>query len=245
MQIDQKDPRFEIIVDREGRPRRIVRDGQSVGRHMMLMDAAPPRQRWSSVRDAFADARIAGADGHNHRPGFRTAFEDGSGSALDAAGHVLNNSRRTVADAYSAYDAEKAAEYKQSKGLGSGRQSDPHVEGGSFDLRGQKAGDACTLNGAPGRLRRGSDGKLRCIPDEGGVGFSPAVDSRSCPDCAGSGDCKTCNGDGFIDDDDDDADQIVERTQNNTERTRRTDHRSVMDTSYQQYDDALRNAWRR
>ncbi len=178
--IDANDPRYEIVLDADGRRKRIVRDGVTMTFNVSLMDAV---QRDVATRGYhFTDARptritaLDGGTGVNslNRPGFRVLGEmpeTGSGDFLDAEAHVANNARQAVFAArralYDEYDLRKSQEYLTP--TGSGEKS----------MIGSREGDACMLNGFPGTLRKGSDGKLRCIPIDGAAaGYSPAVDAQ-------------------------------------------------------------------
>ena len=189
MQIDPTDDRYEIITDHEGRRKRIVRDGVRVTVGMRFMDSVQRKVAQSGYH--FADvaaarpARITTLDGGTgvnslNRPGFRVfgeMKETGSGDVFDAVAAVSNYNHQVMHDArqvaYDQYTADLQNAYKNPPGL-------TPVGEGENQVIGQREGDACSLNGFPGTLRRGADGRLRCIPDEGAdaAGYSPAVDSQ-------------------------------------------------------------------
>ena len=170
-------------------------------------------------RQRFHDVAAAdGSDNGLRRPGFRHVAELGTGDSADTFAHTASRGRQAM---YDAYDAAKAKEYL--------------TGAGTHAMRPAAEGSICMTNDKePGHIRNGV-----CVADDD----RSATDSRSCQTCGGSGDCQDCDGSGVIDEPDDKFDRIVERTQNATERTRRTD--SLRDAEYAKYDEMLRNAWRR
>jgi hypothetical protein len=160
---------------------------------------------------------------------------------------VRDRHRQEAAAAYRAYDAEKATEW----------MGNPPTGAGSRGPIGQRAGDLCTLNGWPGRLRRDTEGNFYCD-----IGAHDAAATRQCPDCDGAGvdvdggTCETCGGTGTVDDSvERNANEAVSNTSTHHEsfgRRRMTggdqvarDHRNKMAAYYAVYEDELRNAWKR
>ncbi len=48
--------------------------------------------------------------------------------------------------------------------------------------RKSQEGDSCSLNGFPGTIRRGKDGKLHCVPNDPnqrGANYSPPLDAKT------------------------------------------------------------------
>lgn len=121
MQIDPNDPRYEIIVDHDGKRRKILRDGATISYPVRFMDSI---QRDIAQRGYFADARsarVTAADGTSmglHKPGYRIARENLTGDAGDAASHILNAARRETARQYALYDEQKSREYLTPSGVG-------------------------------------------------------------------------------------------------------------------------------
>lgn len=118
----------------------VIIDGQSV---KVLKDGHSFR-----VPMTMADARSPSPHLHDgrggpvgHRPGF--AF------TIDSA---ISDAKRRL---YDEYDAEISQAY-----------TSPPTGFGSREFIGQREGDLCTINGAQGRLRRGPDGQLVCVPDQ-------------------------------------------------------------------------------
>ena len=73
----------------------------------------------------------------SHRPGFRIA-----------------DAQRRDLSVYDEYDVEISNSWKK-----------PPSGFGSGEFVGQREGDLCTIDGAPGRLRKDDDGNLVCMPD--------------------------------------------------------------------------------
>lgn len=123
----------------------ILRDGQSVRVSLFMRDGAinpdlTPTQRGKALAHQQTQDAVARRFGLSdalqlHRPGFRYNTDSAA----------LERTRQ----AYALVDAEAANAWRK----------DPT---GTF--RGQQAGDLCTINGAPGHLRK-VNGKFECVPD--------------------------------------------------------------------------------
>jgi hypothetical protein len=114
----------------------ILKDGRSVTARMTMRDSA---DAWrSEMHASMTDAELA-----QHKPGFHRITDS---AALDR-----------VAQAYHDYDATDAQAYRHLTGWGG---SDATGE-----FRGQREGDQCTINGAPGHLRKTGKNKFECVPD--------------------------------------------------------------------------------
>jgi hypothetical protein len=144
---DFDDDTFEYINGKK-----CVRDGHQLRVPVYLMDGAlDPLQRAvaaSGVRvtDAF------GGDTMGSRPGWRIGVEDGSGSSIDALSH---HRRVSGAAMYQTYDAEISQRWR-------GEDADEDLAPGTPYVGAE--GQACTINGFPGRLVKGKDGELFCRP---------------------------------------------------------------------------------
>jgi hypothetical protein len=73
-------------------------------------------------------------------------------------------------------DRRRAAYDKFTSDLENAWRGNPPTGFGSHEPRGAQDGDICTINGAPGDLRCGSDGKLVCVPDGGKDATLPSTD---------------------------------------------------------------------
>jgi hypothetical protein len=138
------DDNFEVIINADGRRKKILRDGHRVRVPLMLRDSANPAltplQHAVASRQQLSDAELASC-----RPGFRY----GQRAMSDAK-----------ATAYQLYDAEIGRAYLKPLGFG----NDPALTGvGSHGPRQEPpAGGPCTKDGWPGVWRRGADGKMVC-----------------------------------------------------------------------------------
>jgi hypothetical protein len=150
----------------------ILRDGQSVRVPLYLKDGSinpdlTPTQRGKAaqqVQDQDAVARKFGlADAlQMHKPGFRRVTD---AAALER-----------VQEAYRAYDAADAQAYKQTRDYSEFSGAEPRNTGtgapgigrkasaGAYPYSASAEGSSCTVNGAPGRLRK-VNGGLECVPD--------------------------------------------------------------------------------
>jgi hypothetical protein len=95
------------------------------------------------MRDSLRQARITdGLGGTNlHRPGFRVGDRS------------LHDAKQA---AYDAYETEMQNAWRNPTG----------TQTGAGSPMGEREGDICTIDGYPGHLLRGPDGKLTCIPDK-------------------------------------------------------------------------------
>jgi hypothetical protein len=114
--------------------KRVLRDQHRI--RVRLADAKRSRDRSIPLTDGRGAPHMVG-----HRPGF---VIDASRAARDAK-----------AKAYEAYEHDLANRWRT-------RDDDPNGAGSSGPI-GQREGDLCTLNGFPGVLRPGPDGKLVCV----------------------------------------------------------------------------------
>jgi hypothetical protein len=134
----------------------ILRDGETLRVPLRMMDSWH-RDMERHFRDQRDRDRVTDANGDSGlgllRPGFR----------LLADADDLNDRRRAAYDKFT-LDLENAW------------QNNPPTGFGSHELRGAQEGDICTINGAPGHLRCGSDGKLVCVPDGGKDATLPSTD---------------------------------------------------------------------
>ena len=170
--INTTDDDFEIVRGIDGKPVRVLRDGGRIRVSMQMRDAALRDQRRGRKVKYDPRGRLAGTeeweeeeaddsmtihDGRGnpcgHRPGFLIA--------TDAA------ARSAKLKAYRDYQRDLESAYKN-----------PPTGAGSKGPRGQREGDLCTINGAPGHLQmRG--GQLVCVPDRRSDQPDPASDHRS------------------------------------------------------------------
>jgi len=135
---------FETVLDTDGRPKKILRDGHVMRVPLMFRDginpSLSPLQRAVADRHQLSDAELASC-----RPGFRYGGQ------------------RAAADRQAMYDAyDKAVSDAYLKPLGFG--NDPALTGaGSSGPRQEPpAGSPCTRNGWPGVWRRDDDGQMYC-----------------------------------------------------------------------------------
>jgi hypothetical protein len=134
---------FEIVLDTDGRPKKILRDGARVRVPLMFRDGVNPSL--TPLQHSVASRRqLSDAEVRSSRPGFRY----GARSALD---------RQAL---YDAYDAEIGRAYLTPEGFG----GDPRITGaGSHGQRQEPPeGSPCTRNGWPGVWRVGDDGEMFC-----------------------------------------------------------------------------------
>jgi hypothetical protein len=141
---------FEIILDVDGRPRKILRDGHRARVPLMLRDGVNPSltslQRAVANRSALSDSELSSC-----RPGFRY----GQRSAADR--QAMSDAK---AKAYQQYDAEIGRAYLTPEFGG----SDPRLTGfGSNGPRQEPPlGAPCTRNGFPGTWARNAAGQMYC-----------------------------------------------------------------------------------
>jgi hypothetical protein len=133
------DDDFETIIGHDGKPARVLRDGHSL--HVRFRDAQAARgqQPHSDGRQKLTDAdnrELAGC-----RPGYRMIDNE-----------QMRERRQWAADAYAEVEHRLSTAWKDQ---GNGRR---------FGTQGVE-GDQCTIDGAPGHLRRVA-GQLRCIADD-------------------------------------------------------------------------------
>jgi hypothetical protein len=134
------DDDFETIIGHDGKPARVLRDGRSV--RVRFRDAQAARGQPYAANDgrqALSDAERQALQGC--RPGYRMIDNE-----------QMRERRQRAADAYAEVEHRLSTAWKDQ---GNGRR---------FGTQGVE-GDACTINGAPGHLRRIA-GQLRCIADD-------------------------------------------------------------------------------
>jgi hypothetical protein len=209
---------FEIVIDADGRRKKVLRDGARLRVPMFLRDGqpnptlSPTQAAIAANRRQLSDQELASC-----RPGFRFA---------------TTARRDAKAEAYALYDAEVSNMWKTGFG------GDPRLTGaGSQGAIGQREGDICTVRGpqfpdafgSPGHLQR-RNGELVCVPDDG----DPAAARRS-------SDAKArlrARVDPDADEDEDDDDERVSVAQASS------DHQQRMAQIYDALDQELREAWR-
>ena len=127
----------------------LLKDGRKIRVPLQLRDAA----------SSFDNQRTLLVDAASHRPGFRTIVEDGSGSPHDAAAHCHRVLQDEVTKA-----REEYTHYVQNAWRGEDADDNPVAarERRGANYSNAKAGQSCSIDGAPGRLVRGEDGKLYC-----------------------------------------------------------------------------------
>ena len=141
--IDENDDEFVTIIGHDGKPTRVIRDGGHVRVRMSMMDHALP----PSVRAAMRDSTTPLHDGRGNKPGHKPGFV-----MSDAA-----QQNELKQQAYDLYDAAATSAWIGNPPTGAGER------GGQ---RGQREGDLCTINGAPGYLRYDDDAdEMVCVPD--------------------------------------------------------------------------------
>jgi hypothetical protein len=109
----------------------------------------------------------------DQRHGERARVTDASG---DSELGLFRPGFRLLADADDLNDRRRAAYDKFTSDLENAWRGNPPTGFGSHEPRGAQDGDICTINGAPGDLRCGSDGKLVCVPDGGKDATLPSTD---------------------------------------------------------------------
>jgi hypothetical protein len=173
---------------------------------MLLADsAAPPRYHYGIgfLRDAGAlpSSRVSAADAaytemrdalQNEWRRYGPACCDGCGQTRDARIAPPHSNELPPANAWEQHEWPKG-----------GYGPDPSAEGGSmwpdpFDLQSQREGQDCTVNGAPGTLRRAQGGSFVCVPrgrDAAASNIAPAGSHPIGGEWPEGGDCNLGNGD--------------------------------------------------
>ena len=213
------------------------------------------------MRDAssFDGQRTVLVDGTQHRPGYRTLVEDGSGSARDAAAHRHRLQLDEVSKARADYQDRLVNAWRGGDDVEP--DDDDALPKGTPHLN-AKPGQACALNGRPGVLRTGRDGQLYCfVGGNTNNSADSATDSRA--RMYELYDAKKAKEylDPYPDlgrEEDDDVDDMVEQTQSRPNRPNRSapssDSRTVaqaqkqhadrMSKIYAAEDVRLRDAWK-
>jgi hypothetical protein len=161
---------YELVLDVDGNPKRILRDKHRMHVPMYLRDGqpnpslSPTQYAIASRRHRLSDQELASCR-PGHRYGARTADRQAMSDAK--------------AEAYSLYDAEIGRAYLTPEGFG----GDPRITGaGSHSQRQEPpAGSPCTRNGYPGVWRRDDDGQMVC-DITAAAGRADAARSRPDPD---------------------------------------------------------------
>jgi hypothetical protein len=144
----KRDPFGNLISEEEEETEdAIMKDGETRRVPMFLRDGAI-NPALNATQRAVVEHKAARSFGLSdalalHKPGFRDARDS---TALDA-----------LEKAYREADLADTQAYKHLIGWG-GLDA-------TGEFRGQREGDQCTINGAPGHLRKTGD-KFECIPDQ-------------------------------------------------------------------------------
>jgi hypothetical protein len=115
--------------------------------------------------------RVSFFDSVRSRERWHSQIHDGRGGPLNTAGHrpgflISDSNRRAIEQAYRDYDQTISRAYLQ---------DDPPA--GAYPFAEHLVGTSCTINGAPGTLRRKGDW-LVCVPNKQSFsGGEPASDS--------------------------------------------------------------------
>jgi hypothetical protein len=142
---------------------RILKDGETMTVKMFMKDGSPnpaltPAQRVAAAVAATRDAmKSFDSSMHRmHKPGHRYAADAAGFTADSAAAAVVARDA-----AYSDYERRQADAWK------TGRTRDAPPDG-SYPASEADEGDACTIDGRPGRLCTidGHEGYLECIADD-------------------------------------------------------------------------------
>jgi hypothetical protein len=146
----------------------VLRDGRSV-RFRLSDKNSLEGQMTQHFRDA---ARITDGYGNSGvailRPGFRK--RDVSDDDALARRQIMADVNRT-----------EARDEMIDRMTGAWRDADPNINGAGVNANGPigaRAGDQCTLNGAPGTMQM-RNGKLTCVPDSRSDDSARAVDKET------------------------------------------------------------------
>jgi hypothetical protein len=225
--------RVRAFIRRTKMPR-VEYDESDVDEHGVVRDGGRVKVRMTAMDHLIHDALDRSSrviDASLHRPGFRTdsqAYRDG---------------RAARARAFQLYDAEAENSWRN-----------PPTGFGSGEVRVQRAGDLCTIDGHAGHLRH-VNGVLTCVPDSNADTFPHRKQIRdpfnreagveefgrdTCEGCGGtgrrpgcnSGICPVCHGSGVDPGDNEDDHWLGERD----------DHRLGVERDHDEETDAARIA---